>query len=1214
MNRYALYALKSDGNDYAQTDAIENCSFNGGTTFTFGMDVYCTMQNGEVFSQNNSVACFLQSGSIVWKGIGWELIAEKSYSGIMMDEWNHIDVVYGEGKASLYLNGLLADETKMGTEPVYSTEKYHYLGGYCGYIKNVRIVDHAMTEDEIRNNLIITSLPEEQLWLYLPFDSAKPEDKGKYKKSVQCTGFCYCKDFVKALYFSGDGYALLDGITDNPGSDQCSAFTVVLRIFPDGSVTDTSVLFENTGAADLLQLCLSNREAKLTVNIGSHQVTTNEIPSIKDSLWSDIAVSVNGTELKIYVNGALVKSDTIEAYVRTSAPRMVLGSKFVGAIDYFAIYKDALSDEYIADIHKVEPYIFDSGISALFLFHGEQKTNMLGSGSVMLHNSEFHLLEGTLYDAQPELFDFRKGEEFSGTKLEKWEAGLIAALGVGFAATAVGIARKPGVMAGGIEALIDDTVLNSSEAQYILGDYSKITAKQVQNLVTSKAVQSIIGPVTSVATQGVVTGAVAVAASNSVKVLVASGVIAATTFVSAIAAIVAVSTKTSDPPDDEKEEKEPKKGYHIYLESVQMCNGTAGSIPLRTDLDTPLAVPEWSRDGEKNLVAAYIAKEQTPEITVRFRYKPAKDQKPVKVKFHLGNFDLLGDGESEPIDCAVADTVYEAVIKCRNNKLSDAGMGKHCARASFRFELVGGDQNARTNSKITYADMTVYTLCKEPVKPWSVKDKTKAPLIALLELAAKISVKMDQSRKKKVVQETDFLEAVGEWSKNNQNYVLEADSQYSVRKSVYAEFYMKKFYNAMNSNTISMGILDYYLVILELAAMEGFSFELYEIGSIENWLICSDGVSKIETAGVKLEKSIVFGKEWNTRFFRLYLIKGKEDSLCWDLLFRTSKEGKDQYNLSWEDYKKEMISTECYVEEPLIISEWKESNEIADLKIGYDVKRETFVTSKRNSFKSFIKRMYYFSDQKACCHRISYNVLDNTLASLMNLLKNGVLQLGKFQELIRLIAVTFYPEAPSPGSLGIESQYNFNNYQALVKNYNKIISYKIEDFRRMINDETERNAFLMCMTTFLDALNNTPDNLRVGYSTWNSSIGDKFDPSVWVYQCYLNGAYCQFSNLQQDWKQITGFSAGKTGYYIGSEQQPLDGRFYHLLHELSSALQDASILSVKLGSYNNKPIIYSSNNCWEFKVSEHNVTEDNVFYWYNGKWELAYSASQKTFQ
>lgn len=1188
MNRYALYALKSDGNDYARTDAIENCSFNGGTNFTFGMDIYCTMQNGLVFSQNNSISCLLQSGSIVWKGIGWELIADKNYSAVMMDEWNHIDVVYDTSKVSLYLNGVLASETETVGEPIYSTDEYRYLGGYCGYIKNVRIVDHAMTEKEMRENLIITAIPEENLWLYIPFDSTKPEDKGIYKKQVQCKGFCYCKDFVKALYFTGKGYALMDGVSDNPGSDQCPVFTIVMRIFPDGYTSDTAVLFENSGSNDLLQICLL-KESKLQINIGTNQIVTDEIQAIKDCLWTDIAVSVNGTELKVYAAGVLVKATTIEKYVRTSYPHMVLGNNFIGAIDYFAIYGEPLTDSYVAEIHNIEPYIFDSGISTLFLFHGEKETNMLGSGSVLLHDeAAFSMLEGTLYGAAPEKFDYRVDEEYVGTDLEEWAIALLGGLGFVFVAVAVGIVMKESTLDGGLKKIIAEQVLSSNEAQSILGNYANITEKELESLISTTTVgPEMISACTTAAAKATIPGAAAVAAAkaSTYPIFLATSV-GALAVGSIITAALVSATKPSDPPEEEEEEKKPEKGYNLYLESIQFCNGSEGSIPLRTDFDTPQTLPEWERSESQGIVAAYAAKQQTPKITIRFKYMPAKDQKPVKVKFYFGNFNLLGAGESEEIECSVAETVYEANIICNNNKLHEAGMGKQHGKASFRFEPVGGDKDAPTNIRIKYVDMDIHTLCKDPIEPWSITDKAKAPLVPVLDMAAEISKLFGN----KLTVEEDFLSAIAKWLQQQSNFKLKNESIYSVENCNRVKFYFKGFWDTLQSSSIEAGILDWYMFAMEIASIEGFSLNLYQIFSEEDYKIDIEGNYYIETQGIALEKCNAFQKEADVIFNRTYIFGNDVNNPTefWDILFTSSKTGESQLNVSWENYQNTFISNWCYIEKIFVVSNWEEIT-TPILQTAFDKRKGMFISSKRQNFKSYIKREFYYPENEACCHRISYHVIEEMLNAIFNFYTQGKLVEADIDYFLSMIKNTFYSILPAINTP------EYDNYGIMEASINELLRLNHTEFIETLKDDKGRICIVAYINNLLGSLNNCMNNLRTGFSNWNSSIGQRYDPVSWMTIFPLCNNIYKYDNNDR----LVPYTEGKLGfgYYIGDGWNEIDGRFINLLKELSS-ISEITFFDFCIGTYLKQvengyvriPIVYSSNNHFNFQDSNNTVT------------------------
>lgn len=117
----------------------------------------------------------------------------------------------------------------------------------------------------------------------------------------------------------------------------------------------------------------------------------------------------------------------------------------------------------------------------------------------------------------------------------------------------------------------------------------------------------------------------------------------------------------------------------------------------------------------------------------------------------------------------------------------------------------------------------------------------------------------------------------------------------------------------------------------------------------------------------------------------------------------------------------------------------------------------------------------------------------------------------------------------------------------------------------------------------MNCLNSALPNLKDGYASWNSSIGENYDFSDW--ECVIDG-YKVFSNkglieppIQTDQDQ---------GLYL---TEWLDGRNVHTLKLLERVLQE-EFLDTQFGAYSKwadggfvyYPVIYSSKN--EFLLSK----------------------------
>lgn len=189
MNHFAYYALKCEGGDFASCDPVEGCSFAGSGTFTFGMDFYWSSQAGILFRQDGSVCCRIREDEIHWEGVGWEVIYQRPGPWpLIADGWNHIDVVYEKKRVLLYLNGVEASEAAPSDQAQASSTKYCFLEDYTGYLRNVRIVDHSMTQEEIAGNLLETKIKQENLWLWLPFDAPYAQDRRKIPEKSLLSG------------------------------------------------------------------------------------------------------------------------------------------------------------------------------------------------------------------------------------------------------------------------------------------------------------------------------------------------------------------------------------------------------------------------------------------------------------------------------------------------------------------------------------------------------------------------------------------------------------------------------------------------------------------------------------------------------------------------------------------------------------------------------------------------------------------------------------------------------------------------------------------------------------------------------------------------------------------------------------------------------------------------------------------------------------------
>ncbi|MGB9561394.1 MAG: LamG domain-containing protein, partial [bacterium] len=72
-------------------------------------------------------------------------------------------------------------------------------------------------------------------------------------------------------------------------------------------------------------------------------INNKVITSTLNSGWNHIALTYNGTTMKLYINGAQANSQSLSGAITTNSNNLIIGEKFTGRIDEVRIYDRALS-------------------------------------------------------------------------------------------------------------------------------------------------------------------------------------------------------------------------------------------------------------------------------------------------------------------------------------------------------------------------------------------------------------------------------------------------------------------------------------------------------------------------------------------------------------------------------------------------------------------------------------------------------------------------------------------------------------------------------------------------------------------------------------------------------------------------------------------------------------------------------------------------------
>lgn len=131
------------------------------------------------------------------------------------------------------------------------------------------------------------------------------------------------------------------------------------------------------------------------------------------------------------------------------------------------------------------------------------------------------------------------------------------------------------------------------------------------------------------------------------------------------------------------------------------------------------------------------------------------------------------------------------------------------------------------------------------------------------------------------------------------------------------------------------------------------------------------------------------------------------------------------------------------------------------------------------------------SDKMAICHGISFGTMKECIAIGLNYFKDGNFTRGTCI-LCGIVAAVLRIRIDYAGK---EEVLNQNLLSVMPQKYKEYIEQIIAEFSRAMGYTPDEDA-----DCILELLFNEPKNLRWGYSSWNESIGNGFDPTDFYWQ------------------------------------------------------------------------------------------------------------------
>lgn len=1263
VQRRSFFALKCSQEYWGEVPPVPDFSLCGGSDFTLGATfLYSHECNDSVLlRQEGMFTLGVKNGAVYFnaENLGNFHTDSSGEPKLKEDEWNRIDIVFDGENLKIYVQGLLSEEFK-------ATGKYYadnvtrlQFGKMDGYMQELTLYSRALSEEEVLHLPFTHAVRLENTELYLDFGSFLPSDQGRHAFPIQLKGRCDTVNLVYSFAPGRGGFALPYGAGQiNPGGKDLSEFTILAAVFPAELMEADQgkrVIFSNGEAnkAQSIALGVDAATHKPYLEVGKNRF--DYTAKLENYVWYQISASVKGTEVMLYVDGVNSGSGTLSAvFERTDPPALMLGNQmsegqtdcgFCGYIDQVSVFSCALSNDRLSAYADTAPYRFESNLAAIWLM-AEPYPAELVSGGALTYSAEAGctLFENTVLDREPMQLKFNMPNIPTGEdEVTSWEARIAAETFIkgiesltGMSADGGFVDSEKNILNGSVEKFVTETMVDSGRLNklYTEGEFS---SKDMQELFRAFGLGACLGALSyafycTAQNDGFRHALVLRRFIHYLKLAITVSnwpVIGGAMTSSAVAAVKYYESKPA--PDAGEADVEEAD---VTLQSIAFYHEDsrhAGALFALPDFGEEPQLPEWQRV-EKGITSAPvlyhrdIPNGKTPSLNLKF-YCKLKKSTPAKLTFSAnciegqGLSNVLGNPESVNIEISKSGA-YSINVPLSNHHLRTAALKAHCIRWNWSI------WTSSTGTKlIGSTSHTVHVLAATPLSPWTVElNSDFPPVYSAISLCHRIA-ELASSEKD---EECRFAEQFVSWAHNGgiKSTEWKEDSRYAswgMEDNCMLGFDTRSCIKALNDGTGYMGNLDCACLHYTLTRLEGLStlrlFQLTPLDSPNSLMLRKHRragadkddshaiVNAYHVCGIPGENEESPPRIWDG-FLKFYDNEGNS-VLSYGIRFCEQNPAQDMITIPYKDRYRSLLCSDgdtCQIAlaVELILPEKLPPRQIIPgnpvlatngIRVGFD--------------SAVLNSIVLELPNTSHCHVVSYHSIENVIIGLIN-----DVQLGKItqEDLKRGLTALYFAVTTNNTE---NDPYRFNATAA--NTINGLIIKK--DFSNNIFVATQAQKLLY-------AFSNTLDNLRVGYTRWNSGLSDSYDPGEWVYihvknkhnptekEAYLLSSYedpCIQRKLPCN--MYRNAPVNESGFYLHDTQKDAyrltilsDSRNpKHLI--CTRYIQEGKInlgSTVLCMSDPRIPVMYSSLNQWDYdlvdKYTRHYVR--NIFYLddENNKW------------
>lgn len=1012
------------------------------------------------------------------------------------------------------------------------------MGVFAGYLTEVFTDDTALSADAVRTQSYGDNDRVSELSLYCDFTEFMPVDRSAAGKPIRLYGDVGTVDLVRALV-PGFGVA-----SQMPGGSVRSVlasgtFTLAANVYRFWSVPSGDEYLVSLGdpASDNALALGVHADGTLFACAGLTLLNTGV--ALGASHWHFVSISVGAGVLTVSVDGKQAGSCEIpSAWTSPSSYSLVfmgaldcygapIGS-FSGYLDSVSLFNSALSSETLTTFVSAPPFLYDSGLCALWSFSGSAPLELVDVSPVSLvSGAELSWCENTVRTEQlpPLQFTLPKAASTLSASLVDWQ--VKAASEVFFAATkeSFGVAPTTCVDSSfmpvsAAKKLIENTLLREASVKATLAE-GRLVTEVITKVISSPSIKAVLPALLEsfflntglarVATFLVKLKAMWEGMNTSTLV----GAISITAVAVATCASVNTWFEKNEPgnPDEDQDDD----GISLSLESVgfypeQAVSASCRSVRIGCEINKPASLPEWVHNVRSEPVA-YVrgSKGDNPVLKAQIKVSKVEKARTIKVSMRsYGEERLLG--EASPVEIAVdAPGIYDFELTLSTTDLADALP----AQRDVALQWFADSTSLGTTKHEVHVALGL------PLAPWGNGiGSTTVASVSVLRWVEAIVAKGGS-----IPEESNlsgwFAGAFVNWLGDSSLFEgspFGVEPSYSCwsRELFRLHVDIEKLVCAVDgqvlsasgmtdlcgaSGSISLASLDACGLGVSLALLAGIlGVSVSVLGQLNGYGYFSAqdvmpfrSSAKVSDLLVPVHQVLCVGSGDALRYFDPYLVvsdstgvsevvnlplvpnNAKHDVVC----VRSTESYRDFVcSLGSTCMEITSIALPAFGELPLrrIIFENGEFKHI----------------SKRPPFDANVRATLPLADARARCHSISFSYIEQCVLAVLRAMVENVPQ-GATVDPSRYFvaleplraAVTGVPEgvAPDPGT--IEAVLG-NLYDEICSYDNLVYPGDMEEFTVMYNK-------------LVSLLNSCLFNLREGSANWNSAISDLFDPTSWAY-------------------------------------------------------------------------------------------------------------------